>query len=253
MDPRDRKPRSPSLMDEHDLSTSSARPPIGNAAARTRTSSVLKTSGRGWAWGAVAALIIVVAIGLLAIGGMFDAGSHAPRPTPKMVAPPSQNLSAMAGPDLASAEQAAPASNANSAVILADVDDDNGLLSSGSSAAASSTARSTAALSEMFAPHASKPVRHRHVSRTRHHTPDDSDVDLLTALIKHVEVTGPVPHHSAKSPRKRPASASASDVEEKMRACPAANTEAGVRCRERICRGHAGQAVACPASTPDGA
>ncbi|MGH8274407.1 MAG: hypothetical protein ACRES9_09200 [Gammaproteobacteria bacterium] len=37
-------------------------------------------------------------------------------------------------------------------------------------------------------------------------------------------------------------------VEVRMQACPAANTVAGLRCRKKVCQGHAGQAAACPAS-----
>lgn len=144
-----------------------------------------------------------------------------------------------------------PVAASSSAVILADDSDESTPTAMGF-VAASSSARSTVALGEMFAPHASKPIRHRHVSKARHDATDDSDVDLLTALIKHVEVAGPLPRHRVKSLRKH-ASASAKGLEDRIQACPAANTEAGVNCRQRICHGHAGEAVTCPAAMPDGA
>ena len=35
-------------------------------------------------------------------------------------------------------------------------------------------------------------------------------------------------------------------VQQKLRACPRANTVAGIECRSRVCAQHAGEDVACP-------
>ncbi|NZA27078.1 hypothetical protein H0E84_11880, partial [Luteimonas sp. SJ-92] len=35
-------------------------------------------------------------------------------------------------------------------------------------------------------------------------------------------------------------------VQEKLRACPKANTLAGIECRSRVCAQHAGEDAACP-------
>ncbi|MEO7065638.1 MAG: hypothetical protein ABI114_01905 [Rhodanobacter sp.] len=88
--------------------------------------------------------------------------------------------------------------------------------------------------------------------RARPSREDDADVDLLTALIKHVEIEGA----SRKGAKRRAAAPSAiSDemIDARLQACPEPNTEAGISCRQRICAGRTGQTEACPAALPSGA
>ena len=120
---------------------------------------------------------------------------------------------------------------------------------------AASASKDAVALSEIFTPaserrHAAPP---RRVAR-RTGTTGDSDVTLLTALIQHVEVGSPASRKALERIRHVQKPADAMDgIETRMQACPAANTEAGVRCRQKLCAGHSGQTAACPASTSDGA
>jgi hypothetical protein len=107
------------------------------------------------------------------------------------------------------------------------------------------------ALSEIFTPASER----KHVVSSLRVKPrardvDDSDVALLTALIRHVEVGDPSSRKLLEHIRhaKKP-SDTADTIEARMQACPAANTEAGLHCRQRLCAGHSGQSTACPAAT----
>lgn len=122
-------------------------------------------------------------------------------------------------------------------------------------APAASSSKDAVALSEIFTP----PSERKHVAVRRAvarpaSSSGDSDVALLTALIQHVEVGDPaarkrlerIPH--VQKPADPPDS-----IEARMQACPAANTEAGLRCRQRLCAGHSGESTACPAASSGGA
>lgn len=69
----------------------------------------------------------------------------------------------------------------------------------------------------------------------------DSDVALLTELIAHVDNAGP---HGWEKTRKLAPGADLQVLE--TQACPPANTEAGVRCREKICERNQGRFSWCP-------
>ena len=123
-------------------------------------------------------------------------------------------------------------------------------------APAASASKDAVALSEIFTPaserkHAAPP---RRAVRRASATTGDSDVALLTALIQHVEVGSPSSRKALEHIRRVQKPADVMDgIEARMQACPAANTEAGLRCRQKLCAGHSGQTAACPASTSDGA
>jgi hypothetical protein len=120
---------------------------------------------------------------------------------------------------------------------------------------AASTSKDAVALGEIFTPvsERKRAVPPRRVVR-RASPPGDSDVALLTALIQHVEVGSPSARKSLEHIRhvQKPAD-SVDGIEARMQACPAANPEAGLRCRQKLCAGHSGQTAVCPASTSDGA
>ena len=65
--------------------------------------------------------------------------------------------------------------------------------------------------------------------------PRASDVDVLIALMSYIESPG-----NGLSPPTRKA------LQERIKACPAANTEAGIDCRQRICADLPGSVSLCP-------
>ncbi len=91
----------------------------------------------------------------------------------------------------------------------------------------------------------------------------DPDVDLLAALLGQIGglrseprpgeriAFRPVPEDPFPfAAADEPAESAAVPVAERMRRCPAANTAAGIRCREKICAELRGRDSACPAPTP---
>ena len=195
---------------------------------------------------------------LLVLGGAFDGtGAHvATRGRAGSAAtiasgdaPAGTATPAPAGPGGEAVADASP----SAAVILPGPPDV--AASAATPAPAASASKDAVALSEIFTPaserkHAAPP---RRVVR-RAGAAGDSDVTLLTALIQHVEVGSPASRKALEQIRRAQKPADAADgIETRMQACPAANTEAGVRCRQKLCAGHSGQTAACPASTSDGA
>lgn len=95
------------------------------------------------------------------------------------------------------------------------------------------------------------PAERKPSTRTSHGTgASDSDVSLLTVLLQHVEMDRTkkrVERTASNKPRVQQSSRRRLDpVEALMQKCPAANTEAGLRCRQRICVRHRGESKACP-------
>ncbi|MEJ2630784.1 MAG: hypothetical protein P8011_13475 [Acidihalobacter sp.] len=94
------------------------------------------------------------------------------------------------------------------------------------------------------------PAERKHSSSTsRTSRAADSDVSLLTALLQHVEMdgsTGRSRQQISKHPRTAPQRRKLDAVEVLMQKCAAANTERGLRCRQRICARHRGESKACP-------
>lgn len=86
----------------------------------------------------------------------------------------------------------------------------------------------------------------------------DSDVDLLAALMSHSGRGGAAPPLPRGEPAEDPAgivaTAAAADrgedragiVARALATCPAANTEAGIACRQAACTGHWGEHPSCP-------
>jgi hypothetical protein len=94
------------------------------------------------------------------------------------------------------------------------------------------------------------PAERNHSSSTSHTSrAADSDVSLLTVLLQHVEMdgsTGRSRQQISKHPRTAPQRRKLDAVEVLMQKCAAANTERGLRCRQRICARHRGESKACP-------
>jgi hypothetical protein len=94
------------------------------------------------------------------------------------------------------------------------------------------------------------PAERKPSSKTSHAKgASDSDVSLLTVLLQHVEMDRAKKrgvHAAPNKPRVQPSRRRLDPVEALMQKCPAANTEAGLRCRRRICARHRGESKACP-------
>lgn len=216
--------------------------------------------------------VAAAAIVLLDLGGVFEPSKPVPPPAlattssepaatpneqPATATPAANTNAAPAAATSAAATAGKPATGSqNAAVILAD---QFGPASSSSTASAtakpasSASSKDTAALGDMFAPHAADKKPLIPVARTAKRadgtTNADSDVDLLAVLIKHLEVNDATGKKRARHGKK------ATAAEEVLpQDCPPANTEEGVACRQRFCAAHTGQEDAsCPAATPGGA
>lgn len=188
------------------------------------------------------------AVLLLVLSGAFDdSGSTATsRMTTHVEDDAASPLNATAGPDAQYGD-----GELNAAVILPESLESADAQAMTAPAPAASASKDSMALSDVFTPASERPhvpAARRAVKRASSN--DDSDVTLLTALIQHVEVGGTVVR---RKPRKahhvvKPAPVPET-IEARMQKCPAANTEAGLRCRQKLCAGHAGEAAACPAAT----
>lgn len=109
----------------------------------------------------------------------------------------------------------------------------------------------TTALSKMFAPASATATAHApaHVARRAAPAGHDADVALLTDLLRHVESGTPAERKRLDQIRGTTPDAT---IEERMQSCPAANTDAGLRCRQKLCAGNAGKSPACPEGAPGG-
>lgn len=261
MDPQESRSRSPSLLDSGD------QPPVKQQVA----SRVLPDTYAGpanaepsvrrnrWLWPIVLLGVALVAFALLRFGNGVDAVP----PTVQSTGAVSE-MSATGKPDPA----ARSSSNANSDMRTGDakaaviLDDDVGGMPalSASTAAVSTEATSgvedkrAAELGQVFSKHAVRtPVAAspKRVAQTGINHDEDADVDLLTALIKHVEVAD-ASRKGAKSRAAAPKGISDEMINARLQACPAPNTEAGITCRQRICAGRTGLTEACPAALPSG-
>lgn len=263
MDPKEPRSRSPSLLDAGAHEASSAAPPnrILSGLQKDAPPSSVTNRPRRWLWPSVLVVVGCAAVLLLVLGGAFDGTDSAPatrmvghgRAVPvasrEATSNESGSVSASHGGDAVT--DASP----DVAVILPGSSDSTGPVAVAAPAPATSASRDAVALSEIFTPASERKhvLPPRRVVR-RASTTGDSDVALLTALIQHVEVGSPSSRRALERIRhvQKPAD-SADGIEVRMQACPAANTEAGLRCRQKLCAGHSGQTAACPASTPGGA
>lgn len=85
---------------------------------------------------------------------------------------------------------------------------------------------------------AAKPHHKTPAARSANSTtspPRASDVDVLIALMSHIES----PDNDLSPPTRKA-------LQERIKACPAANTEAGIDCRQRICADLPGSVSLCP-------
>lgn len=272
MDPKEPRSRSPSLLDAdaHEAPSAAPQGRILSGLQSDAPPPSVTNRPRRWLWPSVWLLLGCAAVLLLVLGGAFDGTGSTPATRVAAhdpVEPAGSHAPASITPGDVSSESAAPTPTGqggdagaeaapHAAVILPETSDSAEVATAAPAPAASASASKDAvALSEIFTPaserkHAAAP---RRVVR-RASTSGDSDVALLTALIQHVEVGSPASRKTLERIRhvQKPAD-SLDGIEARMQACPAANTEAGLRCRQKLCAGHSGQTAACPASTSDGA
>lgn len=257
MDPNEPRSKSPSLLDadSHGASPSAATDRIlsGRDGSTSPPSNTHKP--RRWLWPSALLLVGCAAVLLLVLSGAFDdPGSTA---SSRMTTHVEDNAESMAPADLpldatASADAQYGDGAFNAAVILPESPESADAQAMLAPAPAARASKDSMALSDVFTPAAERkhtPPAHRVVRRPLSN--DDSDVTLLTALIQHVEVGGTVVHKPKKARHVRKPVPVPSTIEARMQTCPAANTEAGLRCRQKLCAGHAGEAAACPAAASD--
>lgn len=240
MEPKESRPRSPSLLDGDGpvaapaIAAERATPSLQHALPATRPR-------RFWRWPLGLLLLAVAAVLLLGLGGAFDAGKA-----------PATKRTAIAGSAVqpATGQAVAMDSAPPQAAVILPSEPSAPLQPAVAPTPAASVNPEAEVLSEMLAPSAGRKPAHAAPASPARPRPEaasgsDSDVTLLSALINHVEVESA----SARKARVKVerASPAADSIEARMQACPAANTEAGLRCREKICNGHAGDA-ACPTS-----
>lgn len=191
--------------------------------------------------------MVGAAVAALVFNGAFDSyqsdGASDFR-QPRPAGAPASGASAVDAPDVAVILPQAPqpATSVESQAAAAMRDDPMTALGALSAAGAVSQQESPVKPVDAL-PRAASPARHRAASRARTSSSnEDSDVALLAALIQHIQHGGPGAW--AKTQELAPG---ADPVEIDMRACPAANTRAGIACRRRICKEHQGRSPACPA------
>lgn len=247
MEPKDSRPRTPSLLADNAPPTSG---PVRSGTLTDEADAAEATPAAGprarssrWRVPVVVGILALLVIAVLVYA---FAGDDTSRPTSGM---PSN--AAVAHPGMAASD----VSDDGVAVILpGPARDDSSmtatqggrsdlaasLLANPSTAGAGKSTSVQGELAERISGKRARP-RRRAASRPRK---TDSDVALLTALIQHVENGGPGAWEKAQKaiPQKDP-------LEIKMKKCPRANTEAGLQCRKKICEGHAGESPACPAPT----
>lgn len=252
MDPTESRSRSPSLLDAGEHGAAPERILSGMEGTASKPS--IANKPHRWLWPSALLLVGCAAALLLVLGGAFDdTGSTTSSRMATHVA--TESVAPVASPSVATASPEARYGDAapNAAVILPESPESINAQIVAAPAAAASASKDSLVLSDVFTPASERqrasPVR-RVVTRTR--VNDDSDVTLLTALIQHVEVGGPVSKRKLKKAGHviKP-TATADSIEARMQTCPAANTEAGLLCRQKLCAGHSGQAAACPAAASD--
>jgi hypothetical protein len=258
LDPKDSRPRTPSLLADPapPKPAQAAVNILADATDAVETADV-RASSRGWR---VPASVIVI-LGVVGIAALVYGGGIGSQ-RPGVVESVSQ-VAAAATHSVVAARVASTASTRDVAVILSEPAQD-GLTGSGATTgvapvdvlaslpanpattvkvAVDGATGSTKRIAQdrpTGSAHASPAVRKRDDGHLRL---SDSDVALLTDLITHVEDGGP--HAWQKTQQLAPGT----DMQGlEMQGCPRANTKAGLRCRERICKGHEGESPSCPAS-----
>lgn len=255
MDPKERRSRSPSLLD------ADAHQPASVAHSERILSGFEGDTGvpaapagpRRGLWLAALLVVGVAAALLLVLGGAFDGavsstGSSADNASMRSAAdaPESPATTNALPPGQPGDGYASP----GTAVILPDHPDADASAEATLPAPAASVSKDSVALGDMFSPpqERKRATPSRRATRTAR-VEDDSDVALLTALLNHVEAGGPGSRKALGSlgGLQKPLD----PIEVRMQACPAANTEAGLKCRQKLCAGHSGLVAACPASSTE--
>jgi len=255
LDPKEPRSRSPSLLDAdaHEVPKPSSSERILSGLQGDPSRAARRGRPRRWLWPSALLLVGLAAALMLMFGGAFDgAGTASTR-----AAAPADPSADPAAPVPAGAEGGGVADAAHdAAVILPGQATSAASATAAVPAPAASSSKDAVALSEIFTPPSERKrvALRRPAAQRAGGSSGDSDVALLTALIQHVEVGDPaarkqlerIPH--VQKPADPPDS-----IEARMQACPAANTEAGLRCRQRLCAGHSGESAACPAASSGGA
>ncbi|MGY3041071.1 hypothetical protein ACVWWQ_002702 [Rhodanobacter sp. TND4EL1] len=264
MDPKEQRSRSPSLLDADSGEPTSAakQDRILSGFQGEAEQPSTPTRSRRWLWPSMLVLVGGAAVLMLVLGGAFDgAAQRPPARVASVETAPAMPDEGMPNPAVSSTALASARSTTSSdvegytspdaAVILSGHADAGMASDVAAPAPATSVSKDAKTLSELFspAPERRRPVPMRRATR-RAAPADDSDVALLTALIRHVEVGSPASRKALG--QLGPASQPLDPIEVRMQSCPPANSEAGLKCRQKLCAGHSGQAAACPASAPDG-
>lgn len=257
MDPKERRSRSPSLLDAdaHEPASIAHSERILSGFPGDTGASAAPARPRHGLWLAALLVVGVAALSLLVLGGAFDHAASSSRTssgnsTDAAPAPSTAGASATADANLPPASQPTEGdAPSGTAVILPDRADTR-TANATLPAPAASISKDSVALGDMFSPPQER-KRTTPVHRAKRTTTveSDSDVALLTALLNHVEAGGPGSRKALGSlgGLQKPLD----PIEVRMQACPAANTEAGLKCRQKLCAGHSGLVAACPASATD--
>lgn len=242
MDAREPRLTSPSLLDDGDVGTSA--PFVAGASPERLVATPTPRARRPrWMIGAGLVAVALVAVGLLKLGGAFDGSRNRQAAMVTTSTPEPARAEAVAvTPSLAGNGETPQ----RTAAVILPTHDAAGVASSApaSPAPVATVDKEASRLSSVFNAGHKSAATAAPVSRARPRAKADgadSDVALLTALIKHVEVKGDV----TGAP---PAAVKPVSIDAQMHACPPANTEAGVQCRQKVCEGQAGKVAACPAS-----
>ncbi len=243
MEPKDSRPRTPSLLADDVPGANRPTPSLVEAnetgAGEARAGSSLSDTASRRRKLLLIGLLAVVVVALLVYGvtGSDDAAGtvQAPAATAHVDAP------GMLADDALDHDAAVifsgPAPEASTAAKARPGNDDIV-----ASLQADRPAHDTVSVQSELADRISGKSRITH-QRASHRADDsDSDVALLAALITHVEKGGPGAWEKT-----REMSDHVDSLERRMQECPRADTVDGLKCRQRICEGHEGESPACPA------
>lgn len=251
MDPKPQRSQRPSLLeaDASDAASDAAQPsetPPSLAGINADTHASRQAGAHPWLWVSLLVVVGVIAILALAFSGVLDGGSRPHNPSVAV----QTTGSSPARDSLAGRTLSSGATGAGHAVILpgeAVPVPAPATTAAATAGVVASANADTATLSKMFAPAtASAPAK---VVRRATPAGHDADVALLTDLLKHVESGTPAERKRLDRIRGEDSNET---IEERMQACPAANTAAGLRCRQKLCAGNAGKSPVCPEGAPGG-
>lgn len=243
MDPKPQRSQRPSLL-ETDASATAPEdaPPPSLAGVNAGARPLRRRAKRTWMWVSLLVVAGVIAILALAFSGVFGRADNASTASVVM-----QPRGAVASNGVTAVPPAATDVAGHAVIMPGDGAPAPATTSAAATGAVASANADTTALSKMFAPNSA----HAPVRAVRHAPPasHDADVALLTDLLRHVESGTPAERKRLDQIRGVNRGAT---LEERMQACPAANTAAGLRCRQKLCAGNEGKSPACPEGAPGG-